>query len=141
MKIMTLEQYCCRNIKAIEICLSRFSNLPNFNRSFFPLDMEEFLQKAPLENLSSKGTYMHSHILSSWENGIPLNTLTSHKYCTTENKMAAVGFLQLNQHNFYNKAPAFAGFSTRCLWTENNCFFAFSLIKGKMKYYFVDFFW
>ena len=33
------------------ICQIRFSNLPSFNRSFLPVEIGEFQQKAPFENL------------------------------------------------------------------------------------------
>ena len=69
------------------ICQIRFSNLPGFNRSFLPIEIGDFLQKAPFENLkkqqatfpcvllpSNSDSWMCSCILSSWENGIPLNT-------------------------------------------------------------------
>ena len=67
----------------------RLSNLPGFNRPFFPVEIGDFLQKAPFENLqirvkhqgrfhfvpppSNNDSWMCSFVLSSWENGIPLN--------------------------------------------------------------------
>ena len=36
------------------ICQIRFSNLPGFNRSFLPVEMGDFLQKAPFENLQKR---------------------------------------------------------------------------------------
>ena len=74
------------------ICQIRFSNLPGFNRLFLPVEIGDFLQKAPSENLlktsenskqkfpfvllpSNNDSWMCSCILSSWENGIPLNKL------------------------------------------------------------------
>ena len=73
------------------ICQIRFSNLPGFNRSFLPVEIGDFLEKAPFENLqkqakqqvkfpfvllpSNDDSWMCSCILSSWENGIPLNKL------------------------------------------------------------------
>ena len=35
----------------LPICQIRFSNLPGFNQPFFPVEIGDFLQKAPLENL------------------------------------------------------------------------------------------
>ena len=32
----------------------RFSNLPRFNRSFLPVEIGDFLQKAPFENLQNE---------------------------------------------------------------------------------------
>ena len=65
--------------------------MPGFNRSFLPVEMGDFLQKAPSENLqkraktaarfpfvpfpSNNDSWMGSCILSSWENGIPLRKL------------------------------------------------------------------
>ena len=48
-------------IKDIENCLVsspisqiRLSNLPGFNRSFLPVEIGDFLQKAPFENLQER---------------------------------------------------------------------------------------
>ena len=73
------------------ICQIRSSNLSDFNRPFLPVEIGDFLQKAPSENLqnqrkqqakfpfvllpSNNDSWMCSCILSSWENGIPLNEL------------------------------------------------------------------
>ena len=69
----------------------RFSNLTGFNRSFLPVEMGEFLQKAPFENLQKRvkqqaifpfvllpintDIWMCSCILTSRDNGGPLNKL------------------------------------------------------------------
>ena len=88
MKIILLREYQSN----IENCLVfspkgqiRFSNLPDINRSFLLVGMGNFLQKAPLSNLQKTiqntkqdfplFSWMCSCILSSWENGIPLNKL------------------------------------------------------------------
>ena len=68
------------------ICQIWFSDLTGFNRSFLPVEIGDFLQKAPFENLkkgaetaskislpSNNDSWMCSCIVSSWENGIPLN--------------------------------------------------------------------
>ena len=74
------------------MCQIKSINLPGFdNRSFLPVEIADFLQKAPFENLqnerkqqakfpfvllpSNYNSWMRSCILSSWENGIPLNML------------------------------------------------------------------
>ena len=73
------------------ICQIRFSNSPGFNRSFLSVEIGDFLQKVPFENLqsdrkqqakfpfallpSNNDSWMCSCILSSWENGITLNKL------------------------------------------------------------------
>ena len=73
------------------ICQVRFSNLPGFNRSFLPVRIGDFLQIAPFENLQKQekqhakfpfvlhpgndDSRLFLGILSSWENGIPLNRL------------------------------------------------------------------
>ena len=70
---------------------TRFSNLPGFNWPLFPVEIGYFLHKASFENLhkrvknqsrfpvvrlhSNNDTWMCSCILSSWENGIPLNMI------------------------------------------------------------------
>ena len=36
------------------ICQIRFSNLPGFNWSFLPVEIGDFLQKAPFENLQRR---------------------------------------------------------------------------------------
>ena len=69
----------------------RFSDLPGFTRSFLPVEIGDFLQKAPVKNLqkraktsskipfvllpSNNDFWMCLCILSSWENGIPLKKL------------------------------------------------------------------
>ena len=71
------------------ICQIKFSNLPGFNRPFIPVEIGDFLQKAPFGNQqkrvktpseipfvllpSNNDSWMCSCILSSWKNGIPLN--------------------------------------------------------------------
>ena len=73
------------------ICQIGFSNLPGFNRPFLPVEIGDFLQRAPFGNLqkrvktpskiflvllpSNNDSWMCSCIFSSWENGIPLNKL------------------------------------------------------------------
>ena len=73
------------------ICQVRFSNLPGFTRSLFAVEIEDFLQKDPLKACknerkqqakflfvllpSNNDSWMCSCIVSSWENGIPLNKL------------------------------------------------------------------
>ena len=68
-------------------CQIKFSDLPSFNPTFLPVQMGDFLQKASFENQqkrvrcqarfpfvllpSHNDSWMRSCVLSSWENGIP----------------------------------------------------------------------
>ena len=95
-----LNKSCSPNIKAMmlktvlflsPICQIRFSNSPGFDRSFLPVEIGDFCRK-PLSKTCKKerkwqakfpfvllpgniDSWMCSGILSSWENGIPLNKL------------------------------------------------------------------
>ena len=68
----------CRVLSSI--CQIRFSNLPGFNQSFVPSKTckNERKQQAKFHFVllpSNNDSWICSCILSSWENGIPLNKL------------------------------------------------------------------
>ena len=121
------------------ICQIRFSNLPSFNQSFLPIEIGDFLQKAPFDKTcknerkqqakfpfvllpSNNDSWMCSCILTSWENGILLNMLFTkrkHVLKRAESHCCEVNTLGIFAYDFSMFLRFLKGIHFRKLPTES----------------------